>query len=447
MEMRIALSIAGSDSGGGAGIQADIKTFAALGVYPCTVITAITAQNTSKVTHILPVHPDSVRKQIESVISDMPVHAIKVGMVYNKEILSVVSKLLKKSNIPVILDPILAAGTGKSLLIKKYLEKFKTELIPLAYVITPNVHEAEELSGVPIKSESDIIRCAELIKGLGAKNVIIKGGHTKAKNHVIDTLIDNEGKINKISNPRININQTHGSGCNFSAAIAAFVARNYTLLRSFIMANEYVQESMSKLVYLGKGIPINLPLLSLYDDASKFRTVLALESSVEQLSEVVGFRDLIPETQTNFVYALPFASNRDEVAALDGRIVRLSKGVKVSGMVKFGSSKHVASAVIEYMKYDPLIRSAINIRFSKKLIDRLRSLYTVAEYRRSEEPFIIKHVEGKTVSWGVSKALSENPGAEIIYHKGDFGKEAMILIFGRNPSDVVNKIKQIVKVY
>src|ERR1051325_10968546 len=268
MEMRIALSIAGSDSGGGAGIQADIKTFAALGVYPCTVITAITAQNTSNVAHILPVHPDSVRKQIESVISDMPVHAIKVGMVYNKEILSAVSKLLKKSNIPVILDPILAAGTGKSLLIKKYLEKFKSELIPLAYVITPNVHEAEELSGVPIKSESDIIRCAELIKGLGAKNVIVKGGHTKAKNHVVDTLIDNEGKINKISNPRININQTHGSGCNFSAAIAAFVARNYTLLRSFIMANEYVQESMSKLIYLGKGIPINLPLFSLYDDAS-----------------------------------------------------------------------------------------------------------------------------------------------------------------------------------
>jgi hydroxymethylpyrimidine/phosphomethylpyrimidine kinase len=388
-----------------------------------------------------------VRKQIESVISDMPVHAIKVGMVYNKEILSAVSKLLKKSNIPVILDPILAAGTGKSLLIKKYLEKFKSELIPLAYVITPNVHEAEELSGVPIKSESDIIRCAELIKFLGAKNVIIKGGHIKAKNHVIDTLIDNEGKINKISNPRININQTHGSGCNFSAAIAAFVARNYTLLRSFIMANEYVQESMSKLIYLGKGIPINLPLFSLYDDASKFRTVLALESSVEQLSQVVGFRDLIPETQTNFVYALPFASNGDEVAALDGRIVRLSKGVKVSGMVKFGSSKHVASAVIEYMKYDPLFRSAINIRFSKKLIDRLRSLYTVAEYRRSEEPFIIKHVEGKTVSWGVSKALSENPRAEIIYHKGDFGKEAMILIFGRNPSDVVNKIRQIVKLY
>lgn len=445
--MRIALSIAGSDSGGGAGIQADIKTFAALGVYPCTVITAITAQNTSSVTHVLPVHPDSVRKQIESVISDMPIHAIKVGMVYNKKILSVVSKFLKKSDIPVILDPILAAGTGKSLLIKKYVEEFKTELIPLADIITPNVHEAEKLSGIRIKNESDIIECVGRFKDLGAKNVIIKGGHFNAKNSVVDTLVDNEGKVSKISNPRININQTHGSGCNFSSALAAFVARNYTILQSFIMANEYVRESMSKLIYLGKGIPVNVPLFSMYDDASKYRTVLALEESVERLLEVDGFEGLIPETHTNFVYALPFASNRDHVAALDGRIGRSSKGAKVSGLIRFGSSKHVASAVLEYMKFNPLIRSAINIRFSKKLIDGCRSLYNIAEYRRAEEPLMVKQLEGKTISWGVSRALSENPGAEIIYHKGEVGKEAMILIFGHNPTEVVKKVKQIAKLF
>lgn len=445
MDMRIALSIAGSDSGGGAGIQADIKTFAALGVYPCTVITAITAQNTSNVAHVLPVEPDSVRKQIESVISDVPVHAIKVGMVYNKNILSVVSRFLKKLDVPVILDPILAAGTGKNLLIKKYLEEFKYELIPLADVITPNIHEAEKLSGFRIRSESDIIECVGRIKDLGAKNVIIKGGHFNAKNNVVDTLVDSEGKISKISNLRINIDQTHGSGCNFSSAMAAFVARNYTVLQSFFMANKYVQESMSKLIYLGKGIPVNLPLFSMYDDACKYRTVIALEASVEQLLEVVGFEDLIPETHTNFAYALPFASNRDHVAALDGRIGRSSKGANVRGSVRFGSSKHVASAVIEYMKYNPLIRSAINIRFSNKLIDACRSLYNTAEYRRADEPVMFKHSEGKTISWGVGRALSENPVAEIIYHKGEVGKEAMILIFGHDPTEVVKKVKQIIK--
>jgi hydroxymethylpyrimidine kinase / phosphomethylpyrimidine kinase / thiamine-phosphate diphosphorylase len=447
MAMRVVLSIAGSDSGGGAGIQADIKTFAALGVYPCTVVTAITAQNTSSIAHVLPIPPDSIRKQIESVISDIPVHAIKVGMVYNKKILSVVARFLKKSDIPVILDPILAAGTGKNLLLKKYLEEFKSELIPLSNVITPNVHEAEEISGFRIKSESDIIMCARRIKDLGAKSVIIKGGHFNAKKYVVDTLVDNGGKISKISNPRVSLIQTHGSGCNFSSAMAAFVARDYSIVQSFIMANKYVQESMSKLINLGKGIPVNIPLFSMYDDACKYRTVLALETSLEVLLEVLGFEDLIPETQTNFVYALPFASNRDHVAALDGRIVRSSKGVKVSGTVRFGSSKHVASAVVEYMKYNPLIRSAINIRFSKKLIDSCKSLYPTAEYRRAEEPLKFKQIEGKTISWGVSKALSENPRAEIIYHKGDIGKEAMILIFGHNPSEVVKKVRRINKLY
>ncbi|HEX9319595.1 MAG TPA: bifunctional hydroxymethylpyrimidine kinase/phosphomethylpyrimidine kinase [Nitrososphaeraceae archaeon] len=445
MLIRVALSIAGSDSGGGAGIQADIKTFAALGVYPCTVITAITAQNTSKVVHVLPIHPDSIRKQIESVISDIPVHAIKVGMVYNKKTLSVVAGFLKKLHIPIILDPILAAGTGKNLLLKIYLEEFKSELIPLSDVITPNVREAEELSGIKIKSESDIIRCAGIIKDLGAKSVIIKGGHFNAKNYVVDTLVDNEGKISKISSPRISLNQTHGSGCNFSSAVTAFIARNYSTVQSFMMANKYVQESMDKLINLGKGIPVNAPLFSLYDDAWRYRTVLALETSLEDLLEVRGFRDLIPETQTNFVYALPFASNGSHVAGVDGRIVRSSKGFKASGTIRFGSSKHVASAVISYMRHNPLIRSAVNIRFGKKLIDTCKSFYPTAEYRRADEPLKFKHIEGRTISWGVSEALSENPRAEIIYHTGDISKEAMILIFGHNPFVVVKKVKQIIK--
>ena len=140
-----ALSIAGSDSGGGAGIQADIQTMAALGVYPCTVITAITAQNTSRVNHITPVDSHSIRKQIESIFSDIPIRAIKIGMVYNKEIISTVSNYLKKYEAPIVLDPVLAAGTGAKLLLEKNLEEFKSKLIPLAVLITPNINEAQKL--------------------------------------------------------------------------------------------------------------------------------------------------------------------------------------------------------------------------------------------------------------------------------------------------------------
>jgi hydroxymethylpyrimidine kinase / phosphomethylpyrimidine kinase / thiamine-phosphate diphosphorylase len=447
MVIRVALSIAGSDSGGGAGIQADIKTIASLGVYPCTAITAITAQNTSSVSHVFPIRADSIKKQIESVTSDIPVHAIKIGMVYNKETISVVNNFLKKSDIPIILDPILAAGTGFKLLLEKFLEEFKSKLIPLADVVTPNVVEAEKISGIRIRNESNIVESALKIKELGAKNVIIKGGHLDATSKVVDVLVDMNDRITRISNPRINVNETHGSGCNFSAAVTAFIARKYSVSQSCVLANKYVQESISRLINLGYGIPVNAPIFSIYDDACRYRTALELTNTLDSLVLVHRFRELIPETQSNFVYALPYARTRKDVAGIDGRIVKLTEGFKPSGSVRFGSSEHVSSAVISYMKFNPLIRSAINIKFNERLLECCRSLYPTTDYRRTEEPPNVKEKEGKTTSWGIKQALMENPRSEVIFHTGDVSKEAMILIFASNPSEVVAKVKQIIRIY
>jgi hydroxymethylpyrimidine kinase/phosphomethylpyrimidine kinase len=156
MLVQAALTIAGSDSSGGAGIQADIKTMSALGVYSCTVITAITAQNTSNVDHIHPLDGSTVKKQIMSVLSDIPIHALKIGMVYNNEIITAVSDALNKLKIPIVLDPIISAGTGAQLLQKEFLYDFKNKLLPICDVITPNIHETETLSGIMIKNKKDI---------------------------------------------------------------------------------------------------------------------------------------------------------------------------------------------------------------------------------------------------------------------------------------------------
>jgi hydroxymethylpyrimidine/phosphomethylpyrimidine kinase len=212
------------------------------------------------------------------------------------------------------------------------------------------------------------------------------------------------------------------------------------------MANKYVHDSILKLINLGKGIPVNSPVFSMYEDASRYRAVVALEAGLISLMKINQFRELIPETQTNFVLALPFATKTNQVAAVDGRIVKTADGFRPAGRVKFGASKHIASAVIAFMKYNPLILSAINIRCDRKLVETCSSLYDIAEYRRAEEPFKFKHIEGKTVSWGVTKAISENYKAEIIYHKGEMNKEAMILIFGRDPMDVVAKLGEIIRV-
>lgn len=191
MLVQAALTIAGSDSSGGAGIQADIKTMSALGVYSCTVITAITAQNTSNVDHIHPLNAGTVKKQIRSVLSDIPIHAIKIGMVYNNEIITAVSDALNKLKIPIVLDPIISAGTGAQLLQKEFLYDFKDKLLPICDVVTPNIHEAEKLSEIMIKKEDDIKKVALKIQKLGAKNVVVKGGHFRKDDEIItDTILD-----------------------------------------------------------------------------------------------------------------------------------------------------------------------------------------------------------------------------------------------------------------
>ncbi len=444
--MKIALSIAGSDSGAGAGIQADLKTFSALGVYGCTTITAITAQNTKRVAEIFEVSPAMVEQQIRSVMTDMPPDAIKIGMVYSRQIIDVIYQSLKKSKVPIVLDPILAAGTGASLLRDDAFDPFVSKLMPICTLVAPNRIEAEKLSGMTIKTESDGIEAARKIKKLGAENVIVKGGHFGASS-VTDLLLDRRGRLTEITNPRIEIKESHGSGCNFSSAITAYLAKGASLEDACRMANEYVHIAIKNAVRVGRGLPVTNPLSAIYRDASRYRVIAELQAAVEQVSTLDGFYKLIPETQTNFAYALPDATDISEVAGVRGRIVRIGNTAVPASYIEFGASRHMASAIIGYMQVNPAFRSVINIRFNDKLVNVCKSLFTVSSYDRSKEPKGIKKREGSSVSWGTMQALSKNPRADIIYHRGDIGKEPMITVFGRNPGEVVTKIKAILENY
>jgi len=444
--MKVALSIAGSDSGAGAGIQADLKTFSALGVYGCTAITAITAQNTKKVTDIVEVPPSAIEQQIQSVMTDMEPAAVKVGMVYSKQTIDVVYRSLKKSKVSIVLDPIFAAGTGAKLLRDDAYDSFISKLVPICSLITPNRMEAEKLAGIKIRTESSGIEAAKKLRKLGAKNVIVKGGHF-GQTHVTDLLLDSNGRRTKITNPRVNIKESHGSGCNFSSAATAYLARGMVLEEACRMANEYVHLAIKNAVTVGKGLPVTNPLSSIYRDANRYRTLIELQQAVEQLSAVGDMHKLIPETQTNFVYALPDASDISDIAGVRGRIVRAGDAVVPASYVEFGASRHVASAVIAYMSINQAIRSAINIKLDDRLEKICKSLFEVAGYDRSKEPKSTKRKEGSSVSWGTLYALAKNPKAEVIYHTGDIGKEPMIIIFGKNPAEVAGKIMTILKKY
>jgi hydroxymethylpyrimidine kinase / phosphomethylpyrimidine kinase / thiamine-phosphate diphosphorylase len=445
--VKIALSIAGSDSGAGAGIQADLKMFSALGVYGCTAITAITAQNTKRVAEIFEISPLMVEQQIRSIMTDMRPNAIKIGMVYSSPIIDAIYRSVKKtSKIPIVLDPILAAGTGAKLLRTEAYKSFVSKLIPLSTLITPNRMEAEKLADIVIKTENDAIEAARKINKLGAENVIVKGARFGSA-HVTDLLLDSKGNIMKFTNPVLKIKEIHGSGCNFSSAITAYLAKGMALAEACRMANEYVHTAVRNAMKIGSGLPIANPLSVIHRDANRYHTMAALQQAAEQVSMLDGFYKLIPETQTNFVYALLNAVDVSDVAAVRGRIIKIENTAVPASYIKFGASSHVASAVIAYMSVNPDFRSAINIRFDKMIVDVCKSLFSVASYDRTKEPKKIKRKEGSTMAWGILAALSKNPRADVIYHTGDIGKEPMISLFGRNPTEVVNKIKAILKNY
>ena len=251
------LIIAGSDSSGGAGIQADIKTVTALGCYAMTAITAVTAQNTTGVKSIAPINPKEISKQIEFSSSDIPPVSIKIGMLHTKEVILAVIKSLKKikSN-KVVLDPVMVAKGGAKLINNTAINYIKKELIKKTLLITPNIPEAEILSKIKINSIDDMIKAGKILIDLGAKNVLIKGGHLKSK-QINDILISN--KIIKIfKSKKYRSKNTHGTGCTLSSAIATYLSCGKDLIKSCELGIKYVNDAIKSNLKLGKGNgPIN----------------------------------------------------------------------------------------------------------------------------------------------------------------------------------------------
>ena len=251
------LIIAGSDSSGGAGIQADIKTVTALGSYAMTAITAVTSQNTTGVSSIISIPASEISRQIEFTSKDIRPDAIKIGMLHSPSVINSVIKSLNKIKIKkIILDPVMVAKGGAKLIDKKSIQILKSRLIKKVSLITPNIPEAEILSNIKILTIEDMIFAANKLLKLGAKNVLIKGGHLPSK-FVTDVLV-NKNEIAKFYSKRFNTKNTHGTGCTLSSAIATFYSCGKTLKKSCEMAINYVNHSISSGPNFGKGHgPIN----------------------------------------------------------------------------------------------------------------------------------------------------------------------------------------------
>lgn len=423
-----ALTIAGVDSGGGAGIAADLKTFAALGVHGMSVVTSVTAQNTLTVTAIHDLPTGMVKAQIEAVLEDIGVDAAKTGMLHTPEIIEAVAEEIRKYGFPTVVDPVMVAKSGATLLEPDAVETLKNRLLPLAKVVTPNIPEAEVLSGLKIKSWREAADAAMKISSYGPAAVVIKGGHLQGDVSV--DLLYMDGKLRRFEADRVITDTTHGTGCSFSAAITAELAKGKNILESVESAKRLITDAVMFGLKIGGGHgPVN-PLASLYREAERYWVIENISEAVEMLEADPNFSMLIPESQTNLAMTLTFARGFEDVAAIPGRIVNLGGKAHASAPPRFGASRHVAATLLTARKHNPSVRAAMNIKFSEEILKICERMgLSTSFYDRAREPPEVKLVEGRSTSWGAEEAIRvAGKVPDIIYHRGDWGKEPMATI-------------------
>ena len=437
--MKRILTIAGSDSGGGAGIQADLKTITVLGGYGMSVLTALTAQNTLGVQAIHEVPPAFVDRQIESVLSDIGADAIKTGMLANTEIVEVVAKRLRRHRMKkVVVDPVMISKSGAPLLREEGQEALKRLLLPLSMVVTPNLMEASALTGLKVSSIGEMKKAARRIHALGARWVVVKGGHLKGR--AIDILYDG-ARYELIEGPRIETKNTHGTGCTFASALATLLAKGDSVPAAVRKAKTFVTLAIQSGLDFGEGTGPTNPFAHVLREMDRYHVIQELRRAFELLrGREVGY--LIPEVSSNLGYALRNAQGVEDVAAFPGRIVRFKNSVVAFSHPEFGGSRHIANIILTMMRFDPEYRSAMNIRFSKENVFLLKKKgFLVGRFDRRLEPKRVRGTEGSSLEWGVGEVLEKMGRApDFIYDEGGLGKEPMIRVIGRNPVEVVQKI-------
>ena len=428
-----ALTIAGSDSGGGAGIQADLKTFQTLGVHGASVLTSLTAQNTLAVRDIFDLPTPFIKAQLDAIHEDFDVRAAKTGMLSTREIIKCVAENV--GSYPLVVDPVMVAESGGKLLKDDAIETLEKLLLPKATVVTPNIPEAEILSGIEIKGIDDMNEACKIISKHGC-SVVIKGGHSSDKT-VTDVLYHN-GEFFEFSSKRIG-EGVHGSGCAFASAITAGLAKGDDVVTAVGNAKSFIKEAIATAYSSGKGPRVVNPLGKPIAMSDEHPIIKELRGAVAKI-ENTDFYRVAPEVGSNIAYAKEDAKGLDDVAAIEGRIVKVKDRVMAIGDISFGASKHVATIVLAAMHHDREFRCAMNIKYRKSTLEVCEKLgFSISSFSREDEP-----EEKSTMEWGTRHAIEKHGSVpDLIYDKGSVGKEPMIRILGKNPDDVFEKLRRI----
>jgi hydroxymethylpyrimidine kinase / phosphomethylpyrimidine kinase / thiamine-phosphate diphosphorylase len=440
--MNTVLTVAGSDPCGGAGVPVDLKTFSAYGIYGYSAIAALVVQNTQGVYTSTPVASEFLKAQVEAVFSDTKPLATKTGMLATEESVKTVSAVFKRNRVKnLVVDPVIKSSNGKTLLTSKGVEELKRSLLPLALLVTPNIPEAEILSGIKIKTDADKKRAAKKILEFGVKSVLIKGGH--GTKNADDFLFDGK-KVYNFPAPRLIKKNIHGTGCVLSAAITAGLAQKLDLVSAIEKAKEFIIQSIGKAISPGNGDPVLEPLNGLYAEAEKHRLMQKALYFIQTLKEnKIG--GLIPEVQSNLGLAIDNAKELNDVIGIPGRIIRNGDDAYTVSPPIFGGSRHVADIVLTAMSHDPTKRAVMNIKYSDQLLSICKKLkYKIASFDRADEPKKVKALEGSSLEWGTDRAIRDFGSVpDIIFDLGGFGKEEMIRVIANDSNDLLQKILKI----
>lgn len=431
------LTIAGSDSGGGAGIQADLKTITMLGGYGASVITALTAQNTRGVDGIHACPADFVALQLKSVLTDIEVDAAKTGMLFSAPVIKAVAPFLKKAKFPVVVDPVCVATSGHKLLEDRAVEAMVDRIFPYAALLTPNLPEAEFFSGIRIQTTKDVERAAKVLLGMGPRAVLIKGGHADSP-VITDWLMGRDRKIIPFMQPRIRTRNTHGTGCTLSAAIATALGQGASLPEAIRRGQLYLNLALRAAFELGAGNgPPNHGAL-LVKERARTRILDDMEAVRRRMESMPGLARLLPRSPMNVAMAVPFADSAEDVAGFHGGVVADRDGrVTVCGRPGFGASVRTASALLAGMRLSPAIRCAATLAMGedvKRVVERLG--WPSAGYSPDERPEYLQGTGGPVEEWGVFECMSAHPSPELvrcIMVEGGQGRSPLVHLFSTDP--------------
>ncbi len=418
--MRTALTIAGSDSGGGAGIQADLKSFAAVGVHGTSVLTCVTAQNTRAVTSIFPLPATEIRAQLRAVLDDFDVRGAKTGMLYSAEIVEAVATELRATDFPLVVDPVMVATVGARLERDDFKDALVDRLLPRADLLTPNRREAERLAGFPIRGLADMEKAARSLRDLGPRAVLVKGGHVAGE--LVDVLFDGQTlrQLRSFRYPK----ELHGAGCTLAASTAAYLAQGLSLVRAVESARRRVASGFLASYRVGHGVEI----INSHIRPDRYEVWSAVMQAIGPLSKALP-PSMRARVGAELAFALPGATAADDLCVWRGGAAPAS----------FGAPRDTASALLAVLHVNPTLRAAASFKYSRKNATRLlSSRLAVASFERRP-----RSGTDRTDGWMERRIVEAGTAPDVLVDERNGGRGTTLRVLDEDPDRVVKKVRRV----